>query len=163
MKNVSIFFFLVLIIAGGCKQEPKEQPVEAAPMPEKIDMSEGETYPIMTKEKAKFLFDNADKVDVLFTDVAVSLSQVKQSDVRGQVSFLMPGAVPIDHKCSESANIILQAAGEIVADGRMYLRGKCRYVVFYEDSKPAYGAFMTDQGMQFYGQILAAGTSTVKQ
>ncbi len=117
----------------------------------------------MTQEQAQFLFDHAEKVDVLFTNLAISLSQVKKSDVKGQISFLKKGEVPINHCCAESANIIFQSETDIIADGRMYLEGDCRYVVFYEENKPAYAAYMTDQGMKFYRQILSATTSTVKE
>ena len=126
-------------------------------------VSSEDYYTIMTAEQAQELFSNADKVDVLFNDIAVSLSQVKQSDVQGQISFLKPGLVPKKLDCSETANIIFQAKGEIVADGRMYLRGDCRYVIFYEENQPVYATQITDQGMNFYRRVLAAGNSTVKQ
>ena len=129
----------------------------------KQEMVEADTFPTMTPAQALYLYENADKVDVLFSDISVSLSQVKQSDVQGQISFFKPGQVPKKMSCSESANIILQSKGDIIGDGHMFLRGKCNYVVFYEDGKPAYATQMTDQGMKFYRQIMAAGVPTVTQ
>ena len=147
---------IVFCACSSSDSKPAEKTAEEV-------VSSADYYTIMPAEKAQQLFDSADKVDVLFNEIAVSMSQVKQSDVQGQVSFLTPGLVPKNIQCSETANIIFQAQGEIVADGRMYLRGNCRYVVFYEDNQAVFATHVTDQGMNFYRQILSAGTSTVKQ
>ena len=163
MKYGVLFLVATLCLMSCQKEQPKQEAKPKDDVPATIDQSTEDTYPSMTQDQASFLYTHADKVDVLFNDIAVSLSQVSKNDVKGQISFLKPGSVPKKLDCSESANIIFQSKGEIVADGRMYLRGKCRYIVFYEDNKPSYGAFMTDQGMQFYSQILSAGTSTIKQ
>ena len=164
MIKYSVLFLVTTLCLMSCqKEQPKPEAKAKDDLPATIDQATEETYPSMTQDQANYLFNNADKVDVLFNDIAVSLSQVTENDVKGQISFLMPGSVPKKLECSESANIIFQSKGEIVADGRMYLRGKCRYIVFYEDNKPSHGAFMTDQGMKFYSQILSAGTSTLKQ
>jgi hypothetical protein len=158
MNTKNMFLLLSLILMIGCaesKKSEKEEPVNT--------QQEELYFDIMPVEKATELFETADKVDVLFSDVSVSLSQVTRKDVQGQVSFLTPGKVPKKLNCSESANIIFQAGGEIVADGHMYLRGECKYVVFYENNEPVYAAHLTDQAMEFYRKILSAGQSTVIQ
>lgn len=157
MKLIHIFFCLTAMMAIGCGEKkptaPEEKPIEA----NQDDL----LYRTVPKDKIMQLYQTADKVDVLFNDISVSLSQVTQKDVQGQVAFLTPGRVPKKIKCSETANIIFQSNGEIIGDGRMYLRGDCKYVIFYEDNKAVYGAFLTDQAMEFYKKILAAGQSTI--
>lgn len=158
MKINDILIGLVLILIVSCG-EPKTAPSEQEP----VASAEEAVHGTVPKDKIMQLYETADKVDVLFNDISVSLSQVTQQDVKGQISFLAPGEVPKKLNCSETAVIIYQSKGDIIADGRMYLRGDCHYVVFYEDNKPVYGAFLTDQAMEFYRKILAAGQSTISQ
>ncbi len=157
IKYLTILFAFCLI---SCNSTPNEKVAEKE---EQTLAPEIEYYETMPTEKAKELYDTADKVDIIFYNMSVSISQFRQKDVQGQVSFLMPGQVPKKLDCSATANIIFQAQGEIVGDGRMYLRGNCRYVVFYEDNEPVYAAFINDQGMQFFQKVLSAGNSTVKE
>ena len=144
-----ILLFPFIIACGGGEAQPSTNEIPAAVI--KVD-----TFVTMTPTQARYLFDNATKIDVLFTNLPVSLSQVKQSDVQGQVSFMGPGPVPKNLNCPETANIIYQADGEIIGDGKMYIEGDCHFIVFYEKDKPPFAAYMNEQGMKFYTQILSS-------
>lgn len=154
-----LFTLLLLGLLMSCQpQEGKQEEVK-----EENVTDSGDFFEVVPNSKIKEIYETADKVDVLFNDIAVSLSQTEQQDIRGQVGFMKPGKVPKDLNCSETASIIYQSNGEIIGDGRMYLRGNCRFVVFYEGNEPQYAAHMTDQGMEFYRRVLASGQPTIKQ
>jgi len=140
--------------ATNSETSPTENDKTVAQTPPQVAV-----YPDLPLEFAQNLYNNADKVDVLFSRIAISLSQVKESDVKYQLSLMQRGSVPKKINCTETANIIYQSQGDIIGDARMYLENGCRYVVFYVDNKPAYGAQMNDDGMSFYNRIIKSAAN----
>lgn len=152
MKIWTFFLSFMLLCMISCQQQGTTD-AAAVKSPEEASPSQN-FYPAVSNEIIAMLYQKSNKMDVLFNDAPVSLSQSTAKDVKGQLSFLSPGSVPKPLPCRETANGLFQADGDILADIRYYITDGCRYALFYENGKPAYGAIIGDQGLNFYRSVL---------
>ena len=155
---------LISLIAS-CKQETSstsKEEIQTEQVAAEDDSGKVIAYPSLPSDTFKSLLERCDYVDVIFNDVDVSMNQSNNSDIKAMLSTIVYGDIELP-VCSESAYMNFQSQGEIIAEGNLYLRGKCRYIIWLEDGKPKYGNKFNDSGMNLFNKVLSAGTPTTTQ
>lgn len=147
---------LLLIIAclitsiASCKPEVKTEttePVAAAPATP--------TYPALGNEAIGTLYSQADKVDIIFYDLPISVNQDNPSSVKNTVLYVSPAAPNITANCKPLGRLTWMQQGTIVREADIYCDTGCEYLLFMQDNKPFAANAMGPAGVAFFKNIIS--------
>lgn len=137
------FSILIYSCGGSEKSEQQETIEESTP-----------TAPGMSNDDFNHLLNNVTNIEYLFIDYPISFSQNEPNAVRQAVMFIERETAFPEPECEPTAMIIFLGDGEILAEGNVYFLENCAYVVLEKDNEPVYYHKLSNQGYQFYNQVL---------
>lgn len=115
-----------------------------------------EQLPAITEDFFMDLYKKVDAIDYVFYELPFSMSQTDFSAVQANVAFLSrnsPGQIP--PACSKAiGRKFFKNNGEIMAEAEMYFNASCQFYVFMEGNKKTYASNMTQEGINFYNNIM---------
>lgn len=155
-----LIFTILSIAIFSCK--PTTQTTTAAesattaqtPLPSTA--IKGQPVPPMGKDYFDKLYKNVDAIDYIFYDLPFSMSQTELTAVQSNVGFIStggPGGIPAS--CGKAlGRKFFKNNGEMLAEAEMYFSDGCRFYVFMDGNKKVYANNMTQQGINFYNNII---------
>jgi hypothetical protein len=152
MKNT--FLFLVtsvcIITMSACKSEAKTETTESvattpAPLP----------YPALGNEAIGTLYSQADKVDIIFYDLPISVNQDNPASVKNTVLYVSPAAPNITGNCKPLGRLTWMQQGNIIREADIYCDTGCEYLLFMQDNKPFAANAMGPAGVAFFKNVIS--------
>ena len=159
MTTYSPLIFLLCLsfaVCISCKSESTKtdeiEQVAAPPAP---------TYPPLGNEVVTDLYAKADKVDIIFFYLPVSVNQEDPASVKSTVLYISPTSPKITAECKSIARISWISDGAIIREADVYMADGCEYLLFMEDSKPVAANAMSQAGIQFFKNIISQVEQTI--
>lgn len=154
-RYVALFFYIFFLVNTGCKSDNKsasEPAVTESEVDESTPLIPGVPEEVMLK-----LVNECTYVDYIFRELPFSLSQDEPPSIKQNILFIdykRPlGRIP--KSCKPDGRKFFQIKGEIVYDVDVYLLNNCTFYVFVDkDNKPIYANYMTQEGLNFYNNII---------
>lgn len=159
--NRFVLLLLCFSILYSCQSGPKDQggdqqsgQQQAAAQP-----PEGEQlYPSLPLDTLQMLWEQCDYIDYVFYYKDFSVSQNKQADIRGAIRYISEEVPAIQPACQPIGRIFYQVQGENRLEADLYFSQGCTYFIFYENGKKTYANAIMPAGVQFFNQVMGAGT-----
>lgn len=148
------FIFLAclpLLICFSCKSDAKQTPAEtqvpvvAAPLP----------YPALGNQEISQLYAQADKVDIIFFYLPISVNQEDPASVKSTVLYVAPASPKITGQCKAIARLSWIADGAIIREADVYVDPGCEYLLFMENNQPVAANAMSPAGIEFFKNIIS--------
>ena len=111
------------------------------------------TYPSITAEKMKYLYDNCDYIDFVFYNLDFSMSQDQRPAIIQTLRGVSTTPGRIDASCQPIGRVFFQVEGVNAVEADLFFGGVCLYYIFFEDGQYAYSNQMTQESAGFYQKI----------
>ncbi|MEP7267672.1 MAG: hypothetical protein ABI844_08585 [Saprospiraceae bacterium] len=145
MKFIALFLLYVGCIITACKDSPKSS---AAAHPKAIEKS------VVTAEDIERIAHEADYVDILFFNMAISVSQTDRASIVQTAHFFSPEVKTNTSTCPSMGRITLQSKGKILIEADIHFQGVCKYFTIIENKKPIGVTMMTKEGEYFLSSLI---------
>ncbi len=148
-------FFLILSVACfmQCQSNQSSEATQAEDTTTAAAGTENAgqaTYPSISSETMKMLWDSCDYIDFIFYHTNFSMSQNQQPAIRTTISGVSTMPAVINAACQAVGRIFFQVDGVNAMEADIYLGPDCFYYVFLENGQYAYANYMTEEGRGFY-------------
>ncbi len=153
MKHTLLLFFIsacLIAVSASCKSETKTEttePVAAVPAPP--------AYPALGNEAIGTLYSQADKVDIIFYDLPISVNQDNPASVKNTVLYVSPAAPNITANCKPLGRLTWMQQGNIIREADVYCDPGCEYLLFMQDNKPFAANAMGPAGVAFFKNVIS--------
>ena len=126
---------------GSDKGNNNETPATNDPLPS-IDVT-----------RLEYLFANATYMDATFYNLPISINQSELPQIQQTIATVSTESMIMAPNCQAVGHIWFQVNGKNVEEADIYFEPDCVGYVWYENGKPAYSNRMTQEGVNFYGNI----------
>lgn len=151
MKYFTLLLFSLLLLQ--CNNDPKTEGDIANSTSTVAPAQTVATYPSITEEKMKYIYDNCDYIDFIFYDVDFSMSQNQRPAIIQTIGGVSTTAAPIDTNCKPVGRVFFQVQGINALEADLFFTGNCMYYIFLENGTYTYANLMTPQAATFYQKI----------
>jgi len=156
MKNHTLLLCIVcslLITAWSCKSDKTEAqttPEVAAPA-----APAAPSYPPLGNQVVSQLYADADKVDIIFYNLPISVNQEDPASVKNTVLYVAPASPNITAACQPLGRLTWMAKGSIIKEADIYCEEGCQYLLFIENNKPVAANALQQAGVDFFKNIIS--------
>lgn len=148
--GVALCFGLMLFIAGSC-QSKKTPEIPEVPAP----VFENASYPPLGNAELNRLYANAEKVDIIFYNLPVSINQDDAPSAKNTALYVSPTSPTITKNCQPLGRLTWVSKGAILKEADLYCEEGCRYFLFMENNKPTAANAMVPAGIDFFNGIIS--------
>lgn len=158
-KTVSIVLQLLvtLLLLQSCKSDSGQSTINTSVV------AKAKTFQSdlgIQKEHVQMIVDNCSHVDVIFSDLPISMSLNDKAAIMNDLSYISPDAlseVPLN--CGKPiGRKVFNGNGEILIEADIYFSQECVFFVFIKDEELLFANRMNDKGVNFYNNIIAEVT-----
>lgn len=111
------------------------------------------TLPSIDVTRLEYLFANATYMDATFYNIPVSINQSELPQIQQTIATVSTESMTMQSNCKAVGHIWFQVNGKNIEEADIYFEPDCIGYVWYENGKPAYSNRMTQEGVNFYGNI----------
>jgi hypothetical protein len=152
---VALPLFLGLLAAckpehGATAETPAAAPAQAA-------------LPYMSREDINALFTATDKVDIIFYDLPVSVSQDDATSAKNTVTYISPLPPPAEWSCPAVGRLSWISGGAIIKEANVHIDSVCAYLVFVQQEQPVASNVMGPAGQQFFRSVISQARQRMGQ
>lgn len=150
-----LLIIVMLITWSSCKESGtnKQNVKESETVSEELL-----NLPSIPQELVKELYNNCTYTDYIFNELNFSLSQDNVNSVKASIGFISTEIQKTKPQgCNAIGRKFFQVNGEIAIEADVYFSKNCTFYIFFVDGKPAYANKMTQEGYNFYGNIIKQG------
>lgn len=112
------------------------------------------TYPALGNQEISNLYAIADKVDMIFYDMPISVNQDDAKSAKNSVLYISPAPADIRPSCKAIGRLSWISDGAIVREADIYVDSLCRYFIFMEKNQPIAANAMAESGVEFFNNII---------
>ena len=112
-------------------------------------------YPPLGNQDLAKLYSQAEKVDIIFYNLPISVNQEEPSSVKNTVLYATPASPKITAKCQPLGRLSWMAQGIIIREADIYCDTGCEYLLFIENNKPVAANAMQQAGVDFFKNIIS--------
>lgn len=145
------FAFLIITSLASCGDPAADTDSKTDPAPA---AAPGIDYPSIDVTRLEYLFENATYMDATFYEYPVSINQSSLPQIQSTLAGISTDPMPLNPICKPLGHIWFQVNGKNVEEADIYFQAECVGYVWYQDGKPAYSNKMTQEGLNFYANIL---------
>jgi hypothetical protein len=157
MKNLlfpSFIVFLCLITNWSCKSGERNEPAAGERVKtDTVFIDPG--YPPLGNADISSLYSQADKVDIIFYHLPISVNQEDPSSVKNTVLYITPASPKITARCQPLGRLSWMSKGSIIREADIYCDPGCEYLMFIEQNKPVAVNAMQQSGVDFFKNIIS--------
>ena len=143
----TICFFVMLCACKNGKTAGTESP-EAQTVPTY-------KYPSLGNQEISTLYAMAEKVDIIFYDLPISVNQDDASSAKNSALYVSPAPVEVNAACKPMGRLSWLSKGEIVREADFYADTVCHYFIFMQNNQPVAANDMSEAGFQFFRNIVS--------
>lgn len=148
LRFLSAVAVLTLLYACGGNGASTASSTDSAPAAAPL------IYPSIDVARLEYLFANATYMDATFYTLPVSINQSELPQIQSTLGGISTEPMALNAACQPLGHIWFQVNGENVEEADIYFQAECVGYVWYEDGKPAYSNKMTQEGVNFYANIM---------
>jgi hypothetical protein len=112
-------------------------------------------YPALGNQDISQLYSQADKVDIIFYELPISVNQEDPNSVKSTVLYVSPAAPNITATCKPLGRLSWMHQGKIIREADVYCATGCEYLLFMEGNTPVAANAMGPEGVSFFKNILS--------
>lgn len=146
---LSLCTIFSLIVIEACQPKKNTEVTEEAAAPP------APAYPALSNREISQLYANADKIDIIFYDLPISVNQEDISSVRNTVLYISPVSSVINTGCKALGRMSWMSKGVIMQEADVYCATGCTYLIFMKDNKPVAANALELAGVEFFKNILS--------
>ena len=155
MNNKPTIFFLMLFVFYGFIISCKPGKVESDDKNETGETTEKkESFPYLGNQEISSLYALAEKVDMIFYELPISINQDDATSAKNSVLYISPAPANRNSFCKAAGRISWLSAGAIVREADIYLDSLCYYFVFMENNQQVAANAMSETGINFYKSVI---------
>lgn len=152
-SNLLLWSCFVALTVLSCKKaeattekpaDPPAQEVPAAP-----------AYPALGNQDISELYSKAEKVDIIFYKLPISVNQEDASSVKNTVMYVTPAAPQVTATCEPLGRLSWMANGVILREADVYCAEGCTYLQFIKDNQPYAVNALSPGGVAFFNNIIS--------
>lgn len=143
---------LLLTTLAACGGEPASDTASSVPPP--APAAAPTAFESIEVARLVYLAENATYMDATFYDLPVSINQSELSQIQSTLATISSDPMPLKPECKPLGHIWFQVDGKNIEEADIYFQAECVGYVWYENGQPAYSNKMTQDGLNFYGNIL---------
>lgn len=155
MKNITVFLSLAVILGlltlDACQPKKNTEAI-AEPAPA---LPAAPAYPALGNREISQLYASADKIDIIFYNLPISVSQESIASVRNSVLYISPVGTLLNANCRPLGRMSWMAKGEIIQEADVYCETGCNYLIFMKDNKPVAANALELAGIEFFKNIIS--------
>ena len=144
-----VSFSIISLLAFSCTSSPKEEQ-SGNQSPE----SSKTTYPPLSNGEITTLYSLAEKVDMIFYNLPMSVNQDDAASAKNTVLYVSPAPAIMDKPCKPLGRLSWIAQGAIIKEADVYVDTGCHYLIFMTDNQPVAANELSESGVQFFNQII---------
>jgi hypothetical protein len=148
------FIFLAclsVLLCLSCKSDTKQNAADAG----EPEVSSSLPYPALGNQDISQLYAQADKVDIIFFYLPISVNQEDPASVKSTVLYVAPAAPKVTNTCKAIARLSWIADGAIIKEADVYIDAGCEYLLFMENNQPVAANAMSPAGVDFFRKIIS--------
>lgn len=149
IKTGFIHLLCSFLILASCKQS-KTTPIQE----EKEIQPSAAAYPALGNQEIANLYAIAEKSDMIFYNLPISVNQDDAKSAKNSVLYISPAPVKINNNCKSIGRLSWLAEGVIVKEADIYIDSLCHYFIFMENNKPVAANEMSQLGVDFFTNII---------
>lgn len=111
-------------------------------------------YPALGNQEISGLYAIAEKVDMIFYDLPISVNQDDAASAKNSVLYISPAPVDINNSCKALGRLSWISDGAIVREADIYMDSLCTYFIFMANNQPVAANAMSESGVQFFKNII---------
>lgn len=148
-KSYFIHLVCCFLILASCK------PAKSVPEQEGKDIqSTAPSYPALGNQEIANLYAIAEKSDMIFYNLPISVNQDDAKSAKNSVLYISPAPVKINNACQSIGRLSWLSEGVIVKEADIYVDSLCHYFIFMENNKPVAANEMSQLGVDFFTNII---------
>jgi len=140
---LSFFLYSCTSSSKADKQDVKSPDPAASP------------YPPLSNQDIVKLYSIAEKVDIIFYNLPMSVNQDDAASAKNTVLYISPAPAIMSHPCKPLGRLSWLSKGVIVQEADIYADTGCQYLIFMKDNHPVAANALSESGIQFFTQVLS--------
>lgn len=147
------FFFLILcfgFVFFSCKQTKPETHVQVPQTP-----ASTVSYPSLGNQDLTRLYADAEKVDMIFYDLPISVNQDDATSAKNSVMYILPAPAEINSSCKALGRLSWISDGIIIKEADIYVDSLCKYFIFMTNNQPVAANAMSESGVGFFTNVIS--------
>src|SRR5690606_23028904 len=149
---LTAFSVIVACKAKTDSADTRETSAETAP-----------ALPSLTREDIAELHARTDKVDIIFYEHPVSVSQDDGASAKNTVLYIAPTPPATGVTCPAVARLSWLSDGAFIKEANVHIDAQCAYLVFVEKEQPVAMNAMDPVGSEFFRSIIQQATQRMGQ
>jgi len=147
--TITLSFTFPLLFLYSCSPSSKDNKPEV-----KSPALPTSPYPPLGNEELTKLYSIAEKVDMIFYNLPMSVNQEDAASAKNTVLYISPAPAIMSNPCKPLGRLSWISQGIIVKEADIYVDTGCQYMIFMKDNQPVAANAMSESGVQFFNQIL---------
>ena len=149
-EGIIFSFTIISILAFSCTSSPKEEQSG-----NQSSESSKTNYPYLSNGEIANLYSLADKVDMIFYHLPMSVNQDDAASAKNTVLYISPAPAIMNNPCKPLGRLSWISQGAIIKEADIYVDTGCQYMIFMTDNQPVAANAMSESGVQFFNQIIS--------
>ena len=146
---LALFLFLGFVFFS-CKQTKPEADVQETETPVATV-----SYPSLGNQELTKLYADADKVDMIFYDLPISVNQDDAASAKNSVMYILPAPAEINPACKALGRLSWISDGSIIKEADIYVDSLCHYFIFMSNNQPVAANAMSESGVGFFTNVIS--------
>jgi len=155
--QICLYLFSSALVMYACKPATKENTSEIKP-----STAATSSYPSLSNEEITKLYSIAEKVDMIFYNLPMSVNQDDAASAKNTVLYISPAPAIIANNCKPLGRLSWISQGVIVQEADIYVNTGCQYMIFMKNNQPVAANAMSESGVEFFNQIMNQAQSKGK-
>lgn len=146
---------LFLTLVCTCAPSPEKSETDGGEKPAvKENVAEVEIPPSIPLERLQHIYDNATYMDATFYELPISINQSTQPQIQSMIGGIAADPMNNLAGCKPLGHMWFQIDGVNVEEADIYFSEGCVGFVWYDAGKPAFSNAMTQDGLNFFANVL---------
>ena len=146
-RGIAFFFPILLLVIYSCAHSAKNDKPEVP--------ASTSTYPPLSNEEITNLYATAEKVDIIFYNLPMSVNQDDAASAKNTVLYISPAPAIMSSPCKALGRLSWISQGVIIKEADIYSDTGCQYLIFMKENQPVAANALSESGVQFFNQILS--------
>jgi hypothetical protein len=158
MKKTIYILISGMLWMTSCANKPASADDQSAASGDSIPAAANIIDPAMghlSAEDVTQLLSKADKVDMIFYNHPISVTQEDEPSVRNTVMYILPTPPSVTVKCPPLGRLAWMSEGVIIREADVFQGNGCNYLLFMENNQPVAANALANEGVQFFTSIIS--------
>ena len=150
-----LVIFLFGNIAVSCQNKKANESGAEGSASGETGKTANPSFPFLSSQEVNTLYSLAEKVDIIFYNLPISVNQDDPGSAKNTVLYVAPAAPNISSHCEPVGRLSWIVNGKIFREADFYVGEGCNHFVFIENGQPVYKNAMAPEGVQFFQTIMS--------